>query len=293
MSQSLLSLRAGKAEANRIFALLDTEFEEDGFGIAITEIDEERDIHDVSLYIDTDEDLIVTTRQRIADCLGADKFGLEISREDLPDIDWVSKSLEGLKPVRAARFLVFGAHDRDQLRSTDIGIEIEAGQAFGTGHHGTTSGCLLMIDALLKQKKPRFSLDLGTGSAVLAIAIAKLVHRPVLATDIDPIAVQVARKNVALNGETRAIQCETSIGLKHKAFSELGPFDLIVANILPWPLVAMALEIERNLASDGDVILSGILTHQRAMVLAKFRNIGLVHVRTIEREGWVTIHLRR
>ncbi len=293
MSQSQLSLRAGKAEADRIFALLEAEFEDDGFGIAITEIDEDKDIHEISLYVDTNEALISTTRTRIEDRLGADKFGLGIKREDLPDIDWVSKSLEGLKPVRAARFLVYGAHDKDQLRSTDIGIEIEAGQAFGTGHHGTTSGCLLMLDALVKRRTPKISLDLGTGSAVLAIAIAKLVHKPVLATDIDPVAVQVARQNVALNGETRAIQCETSIGLRHSAFRQSGPFDLIVANILPWPLMAMALDIERNLASGGDVILSGILTHQRRMVLAKFRSMGLVHVKTIEREGWVTLHLRR
>lgn len=293
MSQSLLTLRAGKVDAEQMFALLELEFEEDGYGIAITEIDEDADVHEVSLYIDTNDALIQATKTRIETQLEARKLNTTIGREDLPDIDWVAKSLEGLKPVRAGRFLVHGAHDKDQVRSTDIGIEIDAGQAFGTGHHGTTSGCLIMIESLLRRKVPRYSLDLGTGSAVLAIAIAKLVHTPVLATDIDPIAIDVARSNVALNGESRAIECQTAIGLQNEAFSRAGPFDLIVANILPWPLMEMALDIERNLAVGGDVILSGILTHQRNMVLAKFRNMGLVHVKTIEREGWVTLHLKR
>lgn len=293
MSQSLLSLRADKPGAEQIFSLLEQEFEEDGYGIAITEIDEEADIHEVTLYVDTNDALIATTTLRISDKLTSSGLSTEVRREDLPDIDWVAKSLEGLKPVRAGRFLVHGAHDRDQVRNTDIAIEIDAGQAFGTGHHGTTSGCLIMLETLLRRKKPRISLDLGTGSAVLAIAIAKLAHTPILATDIDPIAVEVARSNVALNGESRAIECQTAKGFRNEAFRRAGPFDLIVANILPWPLMAMALDIERNLAISGDVILSGILTHQRNMVLAKFRNMGLVHVKTIEREGWVTIHLTR
>ena len=293
MSQSLLSLRADKINAEQMFAELELEFEDDGYGIAITEIDEDADIHEVSLYIDTDDELINATSARISDRLSIVGLDAKIGREDLPDIDWVAKSLEGLKPVRAGRFLVHGAHDKDQVRSSDIAIEIDAGQAFGTGHHGTTSGCLIMIESLLRQKVPRTSLDLGTGSAVLAIAIAKLVHTPILATDIDPIAIDVARSNVALNGETRAIECQTAIGFKSEAFRRAGPFDMIVANILPWPLMAMAFDIERNLAVGGDVILSGILTHQRAMVLAKFRNMGLVHVKTLEREGWVTIHLTR
>lgn len=293
MTQTQLKLRTGKAEAERIFSILDAEFEDDGYGIAITEIDEDADIHEVSLYIETDDALIESTTKRMVDRLGSDGFGLDITREDLPDIDWVAKSLEGLKPVRAGRFLVHGEHDRDQVRSTDIGIQINAGQAFGTGHHGTTSGCLIMLESLLRRTSPQNCLDLGTGSAVLAIAVAKLAHLPVLATDIDPVAIKVARENVLLNGEKRAIRCETAIGFHHLCFHQEAPFDLIIANILPWPLMAMARQIERHLAYDGDVVLSGILVSQRAMVLAKFRDMGLVHKRTIEREGWVTIHLKR
>lgn len=292
MSQSLISLRTGKAEAERIFSLLELEFEDDGYAIAITEIDEDADIHMVSLYIDTDDALIDDVTARIKNGLGSDGFGVPITREDLPDIDWVAKSLEGLKPVRAGRFLVHGAHDRHAVRAGDVGIEIDAGQAFGTGHHGTTSGCLIMLENIINKRKPYSALDLGAGSAVLAIAIAKLTSAKILATDIDPIAVKVARENVALNGQTAQIQCETSIGFKHLAFKHQAPFELIVANILPWPLMAMALDIEKHLAYGGDLILSGILTHQRRMVVAAFRNMGLTHRRTIEREGWVTIHLR-
>ncbi|MDZ7823214.1 MAG: 50S ribosomal protein L11 methyltransferase [Ahrensia sp.] len=293
MSQSLLKLRAGKIEIERIFELLESEFEDDGYGMAISEIDEATDVHEFSIYLPIDDAVVIAVRDRINDRLGSDSFGITIEREDLADIDWVRKSLEGLKPVRAGRFLVHGAHDRGAVRPSDIAIEIDAGQAFGTGHHGTTSGCLIQIEKLLRTRKPKRSLDLGAGSAVLAIAIAKLSRTPVLATDIDPVAVKVARENIALNGEKGLVACETAIGFRHSAFREQGPFDLIVANILPWPLMAMALDIQRNLAVGGDVILSGILTHQRNMVLAKFRNVGLNHRSTIEREGWVTIHLAR
>ena len=117
----------------------------------------------------------------------------------MPDIDWVAKSLEGLQPVRAGRFLVHGSHDRDRRRPGDLAIEIEAGLAFGTGHHGTTSGCLEMIEMVVRRERPSNALDLGTGSAVLAIALAKLAHIPVLATDIDPVATRVAAANARLN----------------------------------------------------------------------------------------------
>src|SRR5690606_29557371 len=126
-------------------------------------------------------------------------LSVAIEQEILPDIDWVTRSLEGLKPVRAGRFFVHGAHDRDQRQDSDIAIEIEAGLAFGTGHHGTTAGCLEMLESVVATDQPKSALDLGTGSAVLAIALAKFSHIPVLATDIDPVAIEVAAANVALN----------------------------------------------------------------------------------------------
>ena len=136
MSQSLLTLRASKSAAEEIFATLEIEFEDDGYGIAITEIDEDADIHEVSLYVATDEALISATIARIKSRLAAENLSETIGREDLPDIDWVAKSLEGLKPVRAGRFLVHGAHDKDQVRSNDIGIEIEFVQDGPKHRHG-------------------------------------------------------------------------------------------------------------------------------------------------------------
>ena len=167
---------------------------------------------------------------------------LLLESEALPDIDWVARSLEGLKPVRAGRFFVHGAHDRTLSHVGSIAIEIEAGLAFGTGHHGTTAGCLEMIDRVVRRERPRNALDLGAGSAVLAIAVAKLGRIPVLATDIDPVAIRVARQNVRLNGASAYVQAVTATGFHHPAFAANAPFDLIVANILARPLMQLAPE---------------------------------------------------
>ena len=293
MPQTRLYLRAGKLEAERIFEHLEREFEDDGLALANLEVDEAAEIYEVSVYVDGDVADPASVEARMADCLGSDFFGLEIGREALPDIDWVAKSLEGLRPVRAGRFLVHGRHDRGAVRPNDIGIEIEAGQAFGTGHHGTTAGCLVMLERLIRTRPPKNALDLGTGSGVLAVAVAKLARCPVLATDIDPVATRVARTNAALNGAAGAIRFETATGLSHRAFAEEGPFELIVANILARPLMRMAPAIARELAPGGRLVLSGILAEQRRMVLAAFRQAGLFHRQTLWRGEWVTLYLER
>ncbi|MEO8669032.1 MAG: 50S ribosomal protein L11 methyltransferase [Bauldia sp.] len=210
----------------------------------------------------------------------------------LPDIDWVAKSLEGLAPVHAGRFVVYGAHDRDQPRRNDIAVEIEAGEAFGTGHHGTTAGCLREIDRLGKIRRFRRPLDVGTGSGVLAIAMAKLWHVPVLATDIDPVAVRVARGNARLNG-TPQVRAAVAGGLGRRVVRDAAPFDLIVANILAGPLQAMARSVERVLAGDGVVVLSGLLPEQRARIVAAYRTVGLVLLRASELDGWLTLTFGR
>lgn len=293
MPQVRLHLSAGKSEAERIFDLLEREFEDEGYALANMEIDESAQICEVSLYAFGSEDEIAAVEARMADCLGSDGFGLAIRREVLPDVDWVALSLEGLKPVRAGRFLVHGRHDRGAVRANDIAIEIEAGQAFGTGQHGTTAGCLVMLEQLVRTRRPANVLDLGTGSGVLAIAAAKLARCPVLATDIDPVATRVARANAKLNGCAGWIRFETAAGFADRAFAEEGPFDLIVANILARPLMSMATDITAHLAPGGRVVLSGILATQRRMVLAGFRTAGLFHRRTIWRDEWVTMHLER
>ncbi|RCS25453.1 50S ribosomal protein L11 methyltransferase [Phyllobacterium salinisoli] len=289
MSQTRLYLTAGKDEAERVYRLLEEEFEEDGLPIALVEMDEERQIFEVSLYIEADPDAAAA---RIADRIGSDAFGLEIRREQLPDIDWVVHSLEGLKPVRAGRFFVHGSHDRDKRRPHDLAIEIDAGQAFGTGHHGTTAGCLQMISEIIRREHPGNALDLGTGSAVLAIAIAKLAPIPVLATDIDPVATAVAHENVVKNGVAARVLTATATGFHHPAMRNAAPFDLIVANILARPLMQLAPAMRRHLAPGGSLILSGILDSQRDKVLAAYRTQGIFHHRTLHREGWVTLHLK-
>lgn len=289
MGQTRLHFIASKAEADRIFSALETAFEEDGLPLAILEIDEDADIHEVSVYAEGDADAV---ENRIRDLLAALSLSRVVERENLPDIDWVAKSLEGLKPVRAGGFFVHGAHDRDRIEDDDIGIEIEAGQAFGTGHHGTTAGCLEVLDDVVAAERPKNALDLGTGSAVLAIALAKLAHMPVLATDIDPVAIEVAAGNARLNGVADLVECVIATGFNHPAFAR-GPFDLVVANILAGPLIELAPDMARHVKTGGSLVLSGILDRQEEAVLAAYLAAGLRHVRTLHREGWVTLHLKR
>ncbi len=212
---------------------------------------------------------------------------------DLPDADWVARSLKGLKPVRAGRFLVHGRHDRDKLRPNDLGLEIEAGQAFGTGHHGTTAGCLIAIEELAKERPIRNALDVGTGSGVLAIALAKRAKARVLASDIDPVATRVAEENVRLNGVAAYVRTLTAVGLNGRAFAARAPYDLVVANILAGPLAALAPAIRRAVAPGGTVILSGLLPGQRTRIVATYRITGLVLVRAMIVDGWLTLVLRR
>ncbi|MFK0687326.1 50S ribosomal protein L11 methyltransferase [Mesorhizobium sp. IMUNJ 23033] len=290
MTQTRLYFTTRKIEAERIFAALEVAFEDEGLPIAVLEVDEDRDIHEVSLYADGDVDVV---EARVKDVLAGLSLPKPIERETLPEIDWVARSLEGLKPVRAGRFFVHGAHDRDKRRSGDLAIEIEAGLAFGTGHHGTTSGCLEMLEKVVRREHPANALDLGTGSAVLAIALAKLAHIPVLATDIDPVAVKVAAANARLNHVKALVETVTAPGFHHPIFAARAPFDLIVANILARPLMRLAPEMARHISLGGSIVLSGILDRQRDAVVSAYVGQQFRHVRTLHREGWVTIHLKR
>ncbi|MFS8145581.1 50S ribosomal protein L11 methyltransferase [Rhizobium sp. BR 249] len=291
MSEIRLYVSTTESEAERILDLLSEVFGEEDFAIGTTEVDEKKDIWEASVYMMAEDEAEV--RSRVEAALEIAFPDARLQREVIPDVDWVVKSLEGLKPVRAGRFLVHGSHDRDKVRSGDIAIEIDAGQAFGTGHHGTTAGCLEVIDAVVRSRRVRNALDLGTGSGVLAIAVRKLRNIPVLATDIDPVATKVAAENVRRNGIASGIVVRTAPGFHSTAFSEHGPFDLIIANILARPLIRMAPQLAAHLAPGGSVILSGILAAQRWKVIAAYSGARLRHVRTIWRNGWVTIHLDR
>jgi ribosomal protein L11 methyltransferase len=289
MTQTRLYFTTGKIESDSIFAALEAAFEDEGLPIAVLEVDEDKDIHEVSLYADGDVDRVET---HLKDILAGLSLSKPIEREALPDIDWVARSLEGLKPVRAGRFFVHGAHDRRKRHSGELAIEIEAGLAFGTGHHGTTAGCLEMLEKVVRREHPRNALDLGTGSAVLAIAVAKLAHIPVLATDIDPVAVRVAAVNARLNHVKALVETVTAPGFHHPIFGKRAPFDLIVANILARPLMRLAPQMAGHIALGGSIVLSGILERQRDAVISAYVGQNFRHVRTLHREGWVTIHLK-
>ena len=230
--------------------------------------------------------------------------------ETLAPTDWVRKSLEGLTPVEAGRFVVHGAHHRASVRANQIGIQIEAALAFGTGHHGTTRGCLLALDALVRARsrtrKARGSpalrrrrernagvLDIGTGTGVLAIAAARALRRPVLASDIDPRAIAIARDNTRVNRVRAAVELIHADGLGAARFRCRAPYDLVFANILLEPLTQLATPIARLVAPNGHVVLSGLLTAQTGAALASYRARGLVLVRRIRLEGWATLVLSR
>ena len=209
----------------------------------------------------------------------------------LPDTDWVKHSLEGLAPVIAGRFFLHGSHDRDRRRSGGLPLEIDAGTAFGTGHHGTTAGCLLALDTILKRRQPKRILDLGCGTGVLAIAAALATRRRTLATDIDPEAVRVTQLNAALNGVAPLIQGVTAPGLKHMRIASAASYDLIFANILARPLISLAQGLTSILAPGGNLILSGLTRDQVRWVSTSYRNRGLVCAQTLLIGNWATLML--
>jgi ribosomal protein L11 methyltransferase len=207
--------------------------------------------------------------------------------------DWVKASLEDLVPVPAGRFVVHGQHDRARVPPNKLGIEIEAALAFGTGHHGTTRGCLLLLDHVLKgRRRPARVLDLGTGTGVLAIAAAKALRVPVLASDIDPPSVRVARENAELNEVAHLVRVIRATGFAAPDFARHGPFDLVLANILANPLRQLAGPMAAHLAPSALVILSGLLTPQARSVIAAYRARGLVPLLHLRIEGWSSLLLR-
>jgi len=205
--------------------------------------------------------------------------------------DWVAESLLGLKPIAVGRFVVHGAHDRGCAAPNRFGIEIEAAQAFGTGHHGSTRGCLLALDQLSKFAKARRILDLGTGSGVLAIAAAKSLRRRVLASDIDAHAARIARDNVRLNRCAGLVRVCRANGLAAADIRASAPFDLVFANILLAPLQSLAAPLTGIVARHGRIILSGLLNAQARAARAAYPHFTLE--RRIEVEGWTTLVLKR
>jgi ribosomal protein L11 methyltransferase len=229
-----------------------------------------------------------TVRRLIAETVGR---AASVSFDTIAARDWVAASLADLKPVVAGRFTVHGAHDRARVAINRIGIEIEAALAFGTGHHGTTRGCLLALDAIVKRTAPRHILDVGTGTGVLAIAAAKALRTGVLASDIDPEAVRIARENARLNGVAPCVTCIQAAGLTDRRLRLRAPFDLVFANILLAPLRRLARPMRPLLAPGAQVVLSGLLAAQEGAALAAYRPHGLTLVQRIPLGEWVTLVL--
>jgi len=214
-----------------------------------------------------------------------------LSIQSVAAADWVGQSLAGLKPVRVGRFLIHGAHDRARLIVNDIGIEIEAALAFGTGHHGTTRGCLVALADLSKRRRFRRVLDIGTGTGVLAIASARLSRTQIVGSDIDPVAVRAARTNARLNRAAPWITYLRATGTAGTVITDAGPYDLIFANILLGPLARLAVNFRRLAAPGARIVLSGLLPEHANAALAIYRAQGLVLERRIQIEGWTTLVL--
>lgn len=219
---------------------------------------------------------------------------IEFSVEPIdPEVNWVAKSLEGLAPVVAGGFYVYGSHETRPVPVGLTALRIDAAQAFGTGHHETTTGCLEAIDMVLKRKRPRFLLDVGTGTGVLAIALAKRLRRPMIATDIDPVAVKTARENAWANDVGRLIFPVEATGLDHRTITDNAPYDLVVANILAGPLTTLAPAMRRVSAPGAAIILSGILEHQAVRVVNAYGRQGMILRQRLQRKDWTTLILEK
>jgi ribosomal protein L11 methyltransferase len=280
-----ITARGPRAEAEAAAAAIDANPRLEASAYAILEEDEARGLWRLDLYPTSDEEadaLVAVLNARPA---------LQVVSQPLADADWLALALSGLPPVRAGRFFVFGAHDRGRIPANAVGLRIEAGAAFGTGHHGTTTGCLIAYDALLRARCFTRVLDVGTGTGVLAIAAARTGSRGAVGTDIDAVSVRIARENARLN-HARAHFVRAD-GLGHRSVAKSAPYDLVFANILARPLVRLAPDIRRALKPGGIAILSGLLRSQQRFVFAAYLGRGFRLRRRILRDAWATLVLER
>ena len=258
----------------------------EGATYSILEEDEDRGLWRIDAFPMEEEE-----RDAITEVLSAHP-DLIVVIEALADADWLAMALSGLPPVRAGRFFIYGAYDRGRTPSNAVNLRIEAGAAFGTGHHGTTVGCLLAYHLLLKRQS-RFDrvLDVGAGTGVLAIAAARTRARKVVGTDIDRVSVRIARENATLN-RARARFVHAS-GLGHRRVAEQAPYDLVFANILARPLISLAQPIRMALKPGGVAILSGLLRTQERQVRAAYLSRGFRLDARIRRDAWSALVMRR
>jgi ribosomal protein L11 methyltransferase len=280
-----ITARGPRGDAESAAAAIDADPVLEGASYSIIEEDESRGLWRIDLYPTSDEEA-----DGLLSLLNA-RAALRVVAEPLADADWLAMALSGLPPVRAGRFFVFGAHDAGRIPVNAVALRIEAAAAFGTGHHGTTLGCLVAYHDLLKARRFGRALDIGTGTGVLAIAAARTGSRVALGTDIDPVSVRIAAENAALN-QARARFVHAN-GLGDRAIAAATPYDLVFANILARPLVRLAPDIARALRSGGVAILSGLLRHQERYVRAAYLARGLRLVRRYHRDAWATLVLEK
>ncbi len=256
-------------------------------GVGVFEMEDGSGLWEVGGYfVEAPDDIALAI---LAAAHGAKAFVVS----EVPDQDWVAHVRRELHPVEAGRFFLYGDHDADKVPQGAIPLLIEAAMAFGTGHHGTTKGCLEAVDILFGAGvRPGSVADIGCGTAVLAIAAAKVLDQRVIASDIDEVAVEVARANAAANGVEGLIHCVEAAGFDHPDIRAAAPYDLVFANILKGPLVDLAPDMAAHTAPGGHVILSGILNEQADDVIAAYADHGLDPIARDEIGEWTTLTLR-
>lgn len=258
-------------------------------GVGVFEIEDDSGLWEVGAYFLEKPDLVML--EVIALAFGAKPFALS----ELPEIDWVAKVRRELSPVEAGRFFVFGSHDADKVPEGRVALQIEATVAFGTGHHGTTLGCLRAFDRLFEAGfRPAKVADIGCGTAVLAMAAAAVLPEArVIASDIDAVAVDVAVANMAINGLEGRVDCLEAAGFGHPALAAAAPFDLVFANILKGPLIELAPDMAAHVATSGLAILSGLLVVQAEAVTAAYVAEGFALEWREDIGEWSTLVLKR
>jgi ribosomal protein L11 methyltransferase len=280
-----ITARGPRLRAEAAAAVIDADPLLEGATYSILEEDEDHDVWRIDAFPTTDEEADGVE----AALRGAG--GLAVLREKLADADWLAMALSGLPPVRAGRFFIYGAHDKGLAPDSTVNLRIEAGAAFGTGHHGATVGCLDAYHRLLKRRRFERVLDVGCGTGVLAIAAARTGSRVAVGTDIDGPSVRIANENARLNhARARFVHAP---GLAHRLVRSHGPYDLVFANILAGPLIALASDIRGNLRPGGIAILSGLLRTQARAVTAAYLARGYRLIERTHRDAWTTLVLRR
>jgi ribosomal protein L11 methyltransferase len=283
MTQAVQIIAHGpRADAEAAAAALDADPALESATYSILEEDEDKGVWRIDAFPTSDEEAagVEATLRR---------FPLKVMVEPLADADWLAMALSGLPPVHAGRFFVYGLHDKGEVPPSAVALRIEAGAAFGTGHHGTTVGCLLAFDELLKSRRFAKVLDVGAGTGVLAIAAARTGSKVAIGTDIDAPSVRIAGENAAENAaNARFVHAS---GLNDRLVTQHGPYDLVFANILAAPLVALAQDIRGALKPGGVAILSGLLRTQERRVKAAYLSRGFRVKRRIHRDAWATLVL--